>query len=475
VARFISPQTWPLAAKIPLAVVALMMLVGVVLSERVLTRLTESQESHLSDLAQSYLDGLTSAISPAVLTGDTWEMFDAIERAETMNKSVRVMETVVTDADGKVIAASDPKMHRLGSTMQSYDVEAFSFVPGGDEARATRRISYPGRIIGIIHARFDTSQLAAERLFVLRTLIVTNGILTLVLASGGWLLVYRMMRPVQILTRHLGADNGGIPVPIEEAAVTRGEFGKVFKAYNAMAASIGEREILRGRLAEEERLASLGRLASTLAHEINNPLGGLFNALATLNSHGHQAMPRQRALGLLDRGLRGIRDVVQTALTLYRADAGRCLSGADIADLGLLVGPEARRRTVTLRIDATLPESLPLPSSPVRQALLNLLLNAVAVTPPGGHVRLDASVNGETFIAIIADQGPGLPQWAAEILTGKSNMQPLNKGGGVGLWATHRLITELAGTILVSTPKSNGTSITIMLPLSRTEEISNVA
>ena len=76
------------------------------------------------------------------------------------------------------------------------------------------------------------------------------------------------------------------------------------------------------RLAEEKRLGSLGRLASAVAHEINNPLGGLFNALATLRSHGHLSSVRDGSLGLLERGLIGIRDVVRTTLTIYRTDDG---------------------------------------------------------------------------------------------------------------------------------------------------------
>src|SRR5690606_2851068 len=118
---------------------------------------------------------------------------------------------------------------------------------------------------------------------VMLALVATNGLLTLLLATAGWLLVARMMRPVTILTNHLGLARGVSAVPIAEDVVVRqrGEFGRLFRAYNALAASMDERETLVKKLAEEERLGSLGRLASALAHEINNPLGGLFNALAT--------------------------------------------------------------------------------------------------------------------------------------------------------------------------------------------------
>ena len=67
------------------------------------------------------------------------------------------------------------------------------------------------------------------------------------------------------------------------------ETGRLFRGFNRMARAVAEREALVARLADEERLASLGRLASGMAHEINNPLGGLFNAIDTLKDARREA------------------------------------------------------------------------------------------------------------------------------------------------------------------------------------------
>lgn len=477
-------RSWPITVKVPLAVAALMVLVGVVLSERVLSRLNATQERHLVELSQSYLDGLSSAIAPAILREDNWEVFDAIARAQQLHKSLHPSETIVTNADGAVIAASDPMTHPIGSivprrnaNINSTESESFSFDAGATTASATRVLSYPGRVAGIIYATFDTKHLAAERRDVVIALILTNGIATILLAMAGWFLVARMMQPVRILATHLGVarDSQAEPIPEGVVSKTKGEFERLFLGYNALVRSIQEKEDLSRRLAEEKRLSSLGRLASALAHEINNPLGGLFNALATLRTHGYLANVRESSLGLLERGLIGIRDVVRTTLTVYRTDTtARHLTAPDIDDLALLIAPEARRKFVEINIQNTIAGSISLPSTPVRQAVLNLLLNAVDAAPANSRVELFTAATSTHLEISVTDHGAGIPTVAAEVLTGQPGAPPLLDGGGLGLWTTSRLIADLGGQIAVEYPADGGTSIKVFIPLLR-EELSNVA
>ena len=252
------------------------------------------------------------------------------------------------------------------------------------------------------------------------SLIVTNAALTFVLALAAWLDVRRMMRPVQVLASHLETGMQRQVEPIPDAFLDRApvEFRRLFEAFNRMAEAAREREALSRQLVEEERLASLGRLASGMAHEINNPLGGLFNAIDTLKEHGERGDVRRRTIDLIERGLKGIRDVVRTTLVTYRADRDvHSLKRADVDDLRLLVEPEARRKRLTLRWVNEGYDELPTPPSVVRQVLLNLLLNACRATPEGSQVAFEAHVEGPCFVATIEDMGPGLPGAARNALT----------------------------------------------------------
>ncbi len=104
----------------------------------------------------------------------------------------------------------------------------------------------------------------------------------------------------------------------------------------------------RCSLRRRKSCASLGRLASGMAHEINNPLGGLFNAIDTSEDTWTDAWSRDTSISLIERGLAGIRDVVEAALATYRPERSqRPLSAHDFDDVRMLLKPELRRKAAT--------------------------------------------------------------------------------------------------------------------------------
>ncbi len=468
-------RSLPVTIRVPLLAAVFMIVVSAIVSQQVLQRLSTSQTEQLSDLTGAYLDGLSAAVTPYVLRNDIWEVFDALDRSRNRYKALRPLETIVSNTEGKIIASTNPRNLPSQSMLPQAYVGRFSnrqdLTIDADSGRAylRRDLIYQNRKVGGIFSTLDVSYLMAERRSVLMELIFTNLVLTLLLAAIGYFAVRRMLKPIKILADHLeqGINSTVEPIPAGIVKHKNSEFGRLFQNYNSLVKVVREREALADRLAREERLASLGRLTSGMAHEINNPLGGLFNAVDTLKKHGSSATVRRTSLSLLERGLSGIRDVVSTALATYRPERDeRNLQSKDIDDLALLLQPELRRRKLTLECNNLLGEDPPVNVAPIRQAILNLLLNAAAASSEGGKISLRAEIIQDILVIAVGDSGKGLPEPARLFLTGTNDgAVPVVDGSGIGLWMVQRLINEVGGTIEVGGSKFGGTLITTRINL----------
>jgi two-component system, OmpR family, sensor kinase len=458
---------WPMSVKVPILLATLMVVVAAGISKAVLSRLTQTQQEHLRELSGAYLDGLATALQPALIRRDAWETFDVLDRARSRYSAVHAEVTLVVLPDGQVLASSDPNVHPIGSAKPAALAGAPAIPDPDDPAGQVwiRRDLYEGGIhLGAIAALLDVTRFQAVKRETLITLIGFNAVLTLLLAALGWFLVRRTLQPLTRLSDLLARSTGGqLPaIPTADLPPPDTEVGRAYRHYNAAAASVGEREALLKRLASEERAAIIGRYASALAHEVNNPLGGLFNAVRMIQRHGDDALQRERAARLIERGLTGIRNVVKASLVLWRStDEERTVTHADIEDLRFLVASEAERRDLMLEWDNRIEATLPVSAQAVRQIALNLLFNACAASPPGASVRFRALAEAGALRLEIADTGPGMPEEPRRLL--------LNGGGdtipttsGLGVWTVSRLVAELGGQLSLAT--DSGTCISVRLP-----------
>ncbi|WP_315786081.1 MULTISPECIES: HAMP domain-containing sensor histidine kinase [unclassified Bradyrhizobium] len=484
-ARFDLRSNLPVVIKVPALVALLMVAIGVVLTDQVLKRLAETQDRHFRELTAAYLDGLSSSVMPGVIRGDAWETFDNLDRARSLYRGLTILETVVAEPDGIVLASFDPRTVPAFAPVPKSIVDRFadandSWLDEQAERAGVRRVLLDqGRRIGVIYTQFDVGARFKERRDVLWTLVATNIAITMLVAAVGFIAVRRMLRPVQLLTTHFRRGQSGelLCIADEDVGPPSSEFGRLFRHYNMMVRSWNEREALAARVAEEQRLTSLGRLASGMAHEINNPLGGMFNAIETLRRHGHQLGVRERALSLLERGLAGIRDVVRSALVTHRVDtAMRPLKPSDIEDLRLLIGPELDRRNLSLSWANELPGEIPVRANAVRQAALNLLLNACQASAPAGRIAFEAGLVDGSLVLTVSDEGAGLDQDRVSYLESReADAAPRPGEPGLGLWIIRRLVLEVGGSIRVEHPAGGGTAISIAIPDGSGEEQRNVA
>ncbi len=471
--RMSRPSDWPITIRVPLLVITLMMTISVIISNVVLYRLAQTQESHLRTVSQTYLDGLDASLLPYILREDVWEVFDTLERATPDSAGLTVVRTIVLNAVGDVIAASDPLRFPTGRPLPAEMTRALTdgeleINEAGQTARLLHAVRTQGQQVGSIYTELEISGLLAERRAVLWQLIWTNTAITLALAGLGYWAVRRMVEPVRTLGSYLDRASGGPveTIPDTELRATSGEFRQLFERYNAMAQAANERLELTRRLAREERLASLGRLASGMAHEINNPLGGLFNALDTLKRYGERETVRRASVNLLERGLSGIRDVVRATLMTHRQpDGPRSVDRDTIDNLRYLIQPSLRRKNLMLDWRNGIDRKLQVPGRAARDATLNILLNACAASPIGGRVAFEAAYDAEFLTIEVTDQGGGMPEACRQFLEDrKTDSGPLKEGDGLGLWMVCQLLQEAGGSAEVESG-ATGTRVRLIFPL----------
>jgi signal transduction histidine kinase len=228
-----------------------------------------------------------------------------------------------------------------------------------------------------------------------------------------------------------------------------------------------ERVSLRQRMARFERLASLGRLSAGIAHEVRNPLTGISLLLDELHD---RMLANPEDQGLIQRALEEIERLegLVNELLNFASPPDARLAPGDLAevmrDTLFLVSKQFQKQQIHLIED--IPEHLPHPkidSGRLKQAILNLLTNALDAMPDGGELWISAQRSAEGAWLTIRDTGQGVPADRLELI-----FEPFyttkGEGTGLGLSITHTIIAGHGGRIEVKSSKGKGTEFRIYLP-----------
>jgi PAS domain S-box-containing protein len=266
------------------------------------------------------------------------------------------------------------------------------------------------------------------------------------------------------------------------ASPLRGPDGRVTQAVEVRR-DISERRQMEAILAHSEHLASLGLLASGLSHEINNPLGAIATSVAGLRRRlSNEPGISAKAAGMLETILGRIghevergRAITHRLLRIARPP-GSARSLVDVnhvvEEIVAILSHDIKRSGISTHLE--LEENLPPlrgDESRLSQVVMNLTLNAIqAMADNGGELRIATRAGNGTIQIEVVDSGCGIPpQLLKRIYEPFFTTKPVGKGTGLGLFITHRLVTEMRGTVDVRNQPERGTAFTIRLPLAGTE------
>ncbi|MBN2023030.1 MAG: cache domain-containing protein [Pirellulales bacterium] len=331
-----------------------------------------------------------------------------------------------------------------------------------------------GKIIGVLYVGLLRAPFTHQLRIISVVFLTIIGGATLASLVLLLLVHGRVLRPVHCVVdmaqKVIGGDltaRVGIRPP--------GEMGVLCRAVDSMAEAVAERaELLkqatRQQIHRSEQLASVGRLAAGVAHEINNPLTGVL-AFADLMREKENLDDQDREdLDVIIRETKRVREIVRGLLDYARETPSvkKVLNVNDvIRQMTRLLGN--REAFQHVNIVEILDDNLPPingDQNQLQQVLLNLALNACEAMTEGGTLVIATSLADHRVVIEVTDTGCGIaPEHLDKIFDPFFTTKPVGKGTGLGLSVSSAIVQQHDGTLEVRSSPGKGTTFSIALPV----------
>jgi len=231
---------------------------------------------------------------------------------------------------------------------------------------------------------------------------------------------------------------------------------------------------LEAELAHSDRLASVGRLAAGVAHEIGNPVTGIASLAQNLRHEDDPAVISQSIEDIIEQ-TRRISEILRTLKSFSRGS--RHLQQRETFALREVIDEAVHLLRLThkhdsIRFEASCPPQIQLTGNrqQLSQVLVNLLSNAADASEPGDRVDLLARAHADEAIIEVMDQGQGIPDELQEtIFEPFYTTKPTGQGTGLGLSLAYKIIEEHNGTLTIDSQAGLGTRVIVTLPVRETE------
>jgi two-component system NtrC family sensor kinase len=326
--------------------------------------------------------------------------------------------------------------------------------------------------VGIIENKFNDIKKETTILFLVIIIV------TLIIAIGlSIYLIQNFLHPVNILvdaSKQIAEGNYSIKIPVN----SKDELGYLCKTFNSMVAAIVERDNLlkedtQKQIVQSEKLASLGKLAAGIAHEINNPLTGVLTYSSILLEELKDTEHKDDLEVIVNETLR-CRKIVREILNFAREtriEKERANVNQVIREMLSILEKHVNFQNISIvkDFDDAVPD-MEIDINQIKQVINNLSLNASDAMPDGGtltiRTRFDADQNA--VVVDFSDTGLGISEEnIGRIFDPFFTTKQTGKGTGLGLAVTYGIIKRHNGTITVKSSAAEGTTFTVVLPVAQ--------
>jgi len=287
--------------------------------------------------------------------------------------------------------------------------------------------------------------------------------------------VQRPMLELQQKIAKLGEGDLSVAVSF---AHRNDEIGDLGRNFNQMVRQLRESRIEierlhRTQMSRAEHMATLGEMATGLAHEIRNPLAGIAGVIEIIGRDLPSTSPARAVVQDVRQEIARINHIVTDLLQTARPHPPR-VHQSDLnttVEHAVMLGRQqalAKSVGIALRKDPSLPE-VEHDSDQIHQVLLNLLLNALQAIDEKGSITVTLERKGDTAVVEVADNGRGIsPDHLPHIF--RPFFTTRGEGTGLGLSLVRRIVEDHQGRIDVTSTVGKGTTFTVILPLHRTAQ-----
>jgi two-component system NtrC family sensor kinase len=256
-----------------------------------------------------------------------------------------------------------------------------------------------------------------------------------------------------------------------------GELGLLCRAIDQMADAVAQREkaleqTTRRQIGQSEKLATVGRMAAGIAHEINNPLTGLLTFEHLLKDEKDLSPKAREYLEIMYQETSRMREIVMGLLNFSRESSAE-MTSLDINEVirQWLTLLRSQKEFDDIFIEERLADNLPKvlgDANQLQQVLVNLSLNACEAMPDGGTLTITTRKEGKNVLVSIADTGCGIKAEHLEMIFDPFfTTKPVGKGTGLGLSVSYGIIRQHGGVMQVESREGRGTTFAFTLPAAK--------